>query len=301
MEGKLERIAVIGTGTLGSQIAMIAAHAGYRVVVFDPREGALTGTLEKLKASLVPRGDNVFIPWDRWEACRQSIVQVTDLGEAVKGADLIIEAVPENLEMKRRVWKEMARHASPRAILGTNSSSIPVSRLEDCSGGAERCLNIHFYQPLMGMNIVDVMGGTRTVPEVLERGISWVRSLRCIPLTVNKEILGFCFNRVWRAIKRETLYMWANGFVDFRDVDRAWMVFTGMKMGPFGLMDAVGLDVVHDIEMVYFEDSGDPRDRPPDALRSMLDRGCLGVKTGEGFYRYPDPEYSRPDFLGPTG
>jgi 3-hydroxybutyryl-CoA dehydrogenase len=225
---------------------------------------------------------------------------VTDLGEAVAGADLIIEAVPENLDLKRKVWTELALKAAPGAVFATNSSSIPVSRLEDCSGRPERCLNIHFYQPLLGMNIVDVMGGSRTPQELVEEAAAWVRSLGCIPLTVKKEILGFCFNRVWRAIKRETLYMWANGFVDLRDVDRAWMVFTGMNMGPFGLMDAVGLDVVHDIEMVYFQDSGDPKDRPPDALKAMLERGELGAKSGKGFYTYPDPEYSRPDFLQPT-
>jgi 3-hydroxybutyryl-CoA dehydrogenase len=150
------------------------------------------------------------------------------------------------------------------------------------------------------MNIVDVMGGSRTPQELVTLGADWVRSMGCIPLTVKKEILGFCFNRVWRAVKRDVLYMWANGFVDLRDVDRAWMVFTGMKQGPFGLMDTVGLDVVYDIEMVYYKDSGDPKDRPPEALKGMIERGELGVKSGKGFYTYPDPEYLRPDFLKPT-
>jgi 3-hydroxybutyryl-CoA dehydrogenase len=114
---------------------------------------------------------------------------------------------------------------------------------------------------------------------------------------VKKEILGFCFNRVWRAIKRETLHMWAGGYVDFRDIDRAWMVFTGMNVGPFGFMDAVGLDVVYDIEMVYYGESADPKDHPPQALKDKLERGELGVKTGKGFYAYPDPEFIRSDFM----
>jgi 3-hydroxybutyryl-CoA dehydrogenase len=148
--------------------------------------------------------------------------------------------------------------------------------------------------------MVDIMGGTRTSPEVLEKGKAWIRSLRFIPLTVNKELLGFCFNRVWRAIKRETLYMWGNGFVNFRDIDRAWMVFTGMREGPFALMDKVGLDVVHDIEMVYYNDSKDPKDIPPDALKKKMQKGELGVKSGKGFYTYPNPEYLDPDFLNPS-
>ena len=197
------------------------------------------------------------------------------------------------------VTKEMGEKSPARAILATNSSSIPVSRLEDSSGHAEHCMNIHFYQILEGRNMVDVMGGSRTLQEVMEAGIAWVRSLGCVPLTVKKELLGFCFNRVWRAVKKEVLYMWGNGFVDFRDLDRSWMIFTGMTHGPFGLMDVVGLDVIHAIEMVYYNESKDPGDHPPAALKEMVDQGKLGVKTGEGFYTYPDPEYAGDDFLKP--
>jgi 3-hydroxybutyryl-CoA dehydrogenase len=225
---------------------------------------------------------------------------VTDLGEAVKDADLVIESVPENRELKTAVFKELGEKAAVGAILATNSSSMPVSRFEEVSGRPERCLNIHFYFPLQGVNMVDLMGGTRTLPEVLKKGADWIRSIGFIPLTVNKELLGFCFNRVWRAIKRETLYMWGNGFVDFQDVERAWMVFTGMKEGPFALMDKVGLDVIWDIEMVYYNDSKDPKDHPPQALRDKIERGELGVKSGKGFYTYPSPAFLSPDFLKPS-
>jgi len=127
--------------------------------------------------------------------------------------------------------------------------------------------------------------------------IAWIKSIGFVPLTVKKELLGFCFNRVWRAIKRETLYMWGNGFVNFMDVDRAWIIFTRMKEGPFALMDKVGLDVIWDIEMVYYNDSKDPKDRPPRALKDMIDCGELGVKSGKGFYTYPNPAFLQPDFF----
>ena len=229
------------------------------------------------------------------------IQQMDNIEAAIGDSDLVIEAVPEDLNLKLAVWAEIGKKANPNAILATNSSSIPVSRLEKSSGSPERCLNLHFY---IGMNMVDVMEGTRTLPQVLTKGISWVRSLGCIPLTVKKELLGFCFNRVWRAVKREVLGMWANGFVDFRDVDRAWMIFNGMKespdrFGPFALMDKVGLDVIYDIEMVYYNDSKDPKDHPPKELKEKIERGELGVKSGKGFYLYPDPEYMNPDFLDP--
>lgn len=297
MDKALERVAIVGSGILGTQIAMLAAHAGYSVTIYDPREEAFTETFDKIKSDLTAKQVTPFIPWEDWEKCKAAVKRVTSLDEAVGSADLVIEAAPENIDLKNDLFRELGRKAPPAAILATNSSSIPVSRMEESSGRPERCLNIHFYFPLQGVNMVDIMGGSKTLPEVMQAGVNWINSIGCIPLKVNKEILGFCFNRVWRAIKREVLYMWGNGFVDFRDSDRAWMVFTKMKEGPFALMDKVGLDVIYDIEMVYYNDSKDPKDKPPDALREMIERGELGVKSGKGFYTYPDPEFLRPDFL----
>jgi 3-hydroxybutyryl-CoA dehydrogenase len=299
MTKPFRKIAVVGTGTLGAQIAMLASHAGYSVTVFDQRTGVIDEMIQTLHADIREKGINPFIPFDRWEACRQQIEEYTHLDAAIKDTELIVEAVPENLELKQEIFKNLGKKASPQTIMATNSSSIPVSHLEESSGRPERCLNLHFYMPLHGMNIADVMGGTRTLPEVFEMGVSWVRSLGCIPLTVKKELLGFCFNRVWRAVKREVLYMWANDFVDFRDIDRAWMKFNGQedRPGPFGLMDNVGLDVIYDIEMVYYRNSNDPKDHPPEALKQKIEKGELGVKTGKGFYSYPDPEYLQDDFL----
>jgi 3-hydroxybutyryl-CoA dehydrogenase len=299
MAKPFQKVAVVGAGTLGAQIALLAAHAGYSVSVFDQQPGAFDAMIQKLQADLKAKQLTPFIEFDQWDVCRRQIQQFEKLDAAVNAADLVIEAVPENLELKCKVFRQLGAIAPPEAVLATNSSSIPVSHLEQSSGRPERCLNLHFYMALQGMNMADVMGGTHTLPEVMEKGISWVRSLGCIPLTVKKELLGFCFNRVWRAVKREVLYMWANDFVDFRDVDRAWMKFTGREdlPGPFGLMDNVGLDVIYDIEMVYYRNSNDPKDHPPEALKQKIDKGELGVKSGRGFYTYPNPEYLQDDFL----
>jgi 3-hydroxybutyryl-CoA dehydrogenase len=303
MTETFKKIAVVGTGTLGFQIALLASNSGYDVTIFDQKPGAFDEMMAKQQADIKAKQIEPFIPLDRWQACSQRIKQVSELDQAVKDADLVIEAVPENLELKCEVFRQLGELTSPDAVLATNSSSIPVSHLEKSSGRPERCLNLHFYMALHGMNMTDVMGGTRTLPEVIEQGVRWVRSLGCIPLRVKKELLGFCFNRVWRAVKREVLYMWANDYVDFRDVDRAWMKFTGNedRYGPFGLMDSVGLDVIYDIEMVYYRNSKDPKDHPPEALKQKVDRGELGVKTGKGFYTYPNPEYLRDDFLSTSG
>ncbi len=299
MDKPFERMAVIGTGVLGTQIAMVSAYAGYEVTVYDAVEGSFDATIAKLSADLKAKGMIPFIPWDKWEECKKKIRFETDLARAIEDVDFIVEAITEDVEMKRKLFKQMGELAPAKTIFATNSSSLPISRMEDAGGRPERCINTHFYQPLYGMIMTDLMAGTKTLPEVMQKGEEWIRSLGIIPLLVKKEALGFCFNSVWRAVKKQTLYMWANGIVDFRDVDRAWMIFTGNKVGPFAMMDSVGLDTVFNIEMVYYDESKDPRDKPPDALAEMVKKGELGMKSGKGFYSYPNPEFLEPNFLNP--
>ena len=298
-KNEIHNVAIIGNGMLGTQIAMIANYRGYNVFLYDPIPNTFQTTMEKYRNDFTNKGIMPSIPFDHWEKIKNSCQIFDSIEKAVNDADLVVEAVPEILEMKIKIFETMGKKSPPHAILATNSSSLPVSRLEKYSGNPERCVNIHFYQILSGMNMVDVMGGTETAEHVKEKAISWVKTLGCVPLSVNRELLGFCFNRVWRAVKRETLYMWSNGFVSFIDIDRAWMIFTGMKMGPFGLMDLVGLDTTYNIEMVYYDDSKNPKDHPPKALLNMIDNGELGVKTGKGFYKYPNPVFADADFLKP--
>jgi len=297
MERKIKKVAVIGTGTLGTQIAIQCASYGYEVKAYDQNPESFSQTIPKVLRMMKILGKGPTLPVEEWQKAASKVILTKDLPEALAEADLVIEAVPENLAQKRQVFAQIDALAPQKAILATNSSSLPISKIEDATQRPEKCLNMHFYQPAVGMNIVDIMGGSKTLPETIEMAKEFVRSLNCIPLTVKKEILGFCFNSVWRAIKKQALFMWANGFVDFRDIDRAWMVFTQMKQGPFGLMDLVGLDVVYDIEISYYNESQDPRDYPPSALKEKIARGELGVKTGKGFYTYPDPEYAHPHFL----
>ncbi len=293
----IRKVAVIGTGTLGSQIALTAAYYGCRVTAYDIVEEALPRMLGVLKMRIQNSGRKTTPPFMDLEGTAKQVRICKKLDEALESAELVIEAVPEDLELKRRVFKDLD-HLSPReAILATNSSSLPVSRMESATSRPEKCLNLHFYSLDQGKIIVDIMGGSKTSPETVAAGKAWVQSIGCVPLTVNKEILGFCFNRVWRAVKKEVLHMWADGYVDFRDIDRGWMISYGTGQGPFGSMDAIGLDVVYGIEMVYYNESKNPGDHPPDALKKMIERNELGVKTGKGFYSYPNPEYKNPDFL----
>ncbi len=299
MASSIKNVAVLGMGNLGVQIALQAAACRYEVIAYSSKKDAIKLFLESLNVKDQPKDKHLPINLTEWPKVADDIKIVPSIKEAVALADIVIEVVPEDLELKLNVWREMDTASPDYAIFATNSSSIPVSQLEGATHRPEKCLNLHFYQLKLGVNIADVMGGTRTSTETLHTGREFVRSLGVLPLNVNRELLGFCFNRVWRAVKREVLFMWAEGYVDHRDVDKAWMVWTGAPWGPFALMDTIGLDVIWDIEMVYYNDTKDLRDHPPQALRDMINSGNLGVKTGRGFYTYPNPEFKSPNFLKP--
>ena len=290
---------MVGAGWLGVQIAAHAACFDYAVTIYDPDPGSLERSRANLGPAMAPRGREPVAPMERWLAEARALALSPGLPQALDEADLVIESVPERLEIKQRVFASLGELAPARAILASNSSSLPVSRMARASGRPERCLNLHFYPPTIINNMADLMGCADTLPEVFETVARWLGSIGCLPLRVRGEVMGFCYNRIWRAVKRESLYEWAADLVDFRDIDRAWMTATGMPIGPFGMMDAVGLDVVCDIERAYARDSGDPRDTPPRRLVLMVERGELGLKAGRGFYTYPDPEYAGPDFLRP--
>jgi 3-hydroxybutyryl-CoA dehydrogenase len=220
-----------------------------------------------------------------------------EIAEAVKGVDLVIEAIPERLNLKREVFAQLDNVCGDATILATNSSSIRISKIENVTGRLDRVLNTHFYNTPWKRSIVELMRGTRTTDETMERVRQFMVSIGITPLMVLRESTGFIFNRVWRAIKRECLHLVDQGVASFEDVDRAWMTLYDTPYGPFGMMDRVGLDVVQDIEMVYYEESGADRDVPPGMLLELIERGELGVKTGKGFYSYPDPAFLTPGFL----
>ncbi len=296
---EIKKVAVVGLGNLGAQIAVLSAANGYKVSAYDPDKDVFMRYINEYTAIEPSKVRPSPINQSEWPAAAKKVEMCSSLAEAASGADIIFEVVPENLEIKLKVWAEIDAAVDDHCILATNSSSMPVSKMEGATRNPQNCLNIHLYRPELGQNMADVMGGSQTTEEVISAGKEFVKSLGLVPLGVNKELLGFCFNRVWRAIKRETLYMWGNGFVNYRDVDRAWMIFTNQPYGPFGLMDKVGLDVVWDIEMVYYNESQDPKDYPPQALKDMIEAGNLGMKTGQGFYTYPDPDFEKPGFLNP--
>jgi 3-hydroxybutyryl-CoA dehydrogenase len=296
----IERVAVIGTGTMGRQIALRAAQGGFPVALYDSDPAALQRAQTAAPAMLAEWAHQGAIPQSDVEPTLARLRFVTDLSGAVRGADLVIEAVPERVDLKRVVWAQLDEAAPEAAIIATNSSSIRVSLLEDATARPAQVANLHFFHPLPERQMVEIGPGTQTSAATMDALERFARRIRILPLRVQKESTGFIINRVWRAIKKETLKVADSGVASFEDVDRAFMTFFGITQGPFALMDGIGLDVVKDIEEVYAAESGDPNDLPPPILTERVARGDLGVKTGRGFYTYPNPAWAAPGFLAPT-
>jgi len=294
---KIKRVCVAGAGYMGWQIGLQCSSHGFPVVFYDVSKEALERAIRAIVQELGRWTEENKTASEEMSAILGRIRTTVDVREAASDADLVIEAVPERLEVKRKVFGWLDEVCADHTILATNSSSIRVSKIEDATGRPDKVLNMHFYSGPWRRPIVELMRGTSTSDDAMRRAREFAEAIDMIPLVVLRESTGFIFNRVWRAVKRECLHLIDEGVASFEDVDRAWMCLYRTEMGPFGMMDGVGLDVVRDIEMVYYEESGDERDKPPRLLLDKIERGELGVKTGKGFYAYPDPVFRDPSWL----
>ncbi len=290
-------VCIVGSGYMGAQIGLQCATHNYTVWLVDRLAEALQRTEMSHSQELERRLENQQITADEREVVLRRIHLTTSMDEGASKADLVIESVPEHLEIKREVFAQLDEICPRHTILATNSSSFRISAIENATHRPDKVLNMHFYSLAMNRTMVELMRGTATSDETMEKVQQFARTLSLTPLLVRKESTGFIFNRVWRAIKKECLHLVDDGVASHEDVDRAWMIFLGTPFGPFGMMDRVGLDVVRDIEMVYYHESGDASDAPPKLLLDKIEKGELGMKTGKGFYTYPGPTFEAPGWL----
>jgi len=277
MAKEIKKVGIIGAGFTGKQIAAQTALHDFVVGVYDINSEVLEGA-EKYISGVLKRKNKMD--------SIQNVSYYSDLDKALEDVDLVVEAVPEILDLKKKIFSQIDNIAPAHTIIGTNSSSYPVSKIESAVKRKDKVLNLHFYPPIPTRPMVDIMRGSETSEETFEKGKQWIKDIKCEPLVVKKECLGFVFNRIWHAVKKECLKIWDGGHADIETVDTAWKIFTGMKMGPFTMMDGIGLDVAYAVEMSYYEESGDPNDKPPDALKKLVENGDLGMKTGKGFYTF---------------
>jgi len=275
---EISNITIVGAGFTGTQIASRAIMYDFNIKVYDISEEYLLKSEKEITGLLKRR--------NLYEEKSESISFHNDLLKALENTDLVIEAVPEKLELKREIFSKIDELAPPHTIIATNSSSFPVSKIESVVKRKDKVLNLHVYPPIPTRPMLDIMRGTKTSEETFEAGKKWIETIECYPLEVKKECLGFVFNRVWHAVKKECLKIWAGGYADIETVDKAWQIFTGMSMGPFSLMDGVGLDVILDVENSYYHESGNELDKPPEELEKLVEEGDLGLKSGKGFYTY---------------
>lgn len=296
----IETICIVGSGHMGWIFGFQCAVHGYPVWLYDVGQEALERAKENITQELNTRIDQQQLTPEEKKSILTQFHFTQDLKEGVAHADLVFEVVPEKLELKREIFAQLDQLSPSHAILATGSSSLPVSQIEDVTQRLDRVLNTHYYPPIWYMPMGELMRGTATSEETLARVQQFMQNIGITPLMVLKESTGFLFNRIWRAIKKECLTVVDTGVATFEDVDRAWNLFTGIFKkipGPFALMDTIGLDTILNIEMVYYQKSGNEVDAPPKLLTDKVEKKELGVKTGKGFYTYPNPTFQNPTWL----
>ncbi len=291
----IETIGVVGAGTMGRRIAFGCVIYGKKTRLFDTKPAALEEAVRYVHSLVEERVRSGRLSEGTVESAMAALEPTDSIEACVTGTDFVIEAVHENVELKRKVFAEIGRFVGPDTLIGSNTSSIPGSSMADASGRPEKTFNLNFGTP--DHVKVEVMGHPKTAPSTIDDAVGFLRSVGLVPIVDKKEIQGYAYNRVWRAVKKEVLYLLDGGYLTPEDMDRAWMLDWGTPIGPCGLMDEIGLDVVRDIEMVYYNATGDPSDKPPKMLLDMIEQGKLGRKSGEGFYKYPDPAFEKPGWL----
>ena len=273
-------VVVIGGGTLGRRIAAVFASGGAIVRIADPSEAQRNAAATYVAETAPELAKKLADPRPV-----RPLETVADVKDALAGAWLVIEAVPERLDIKRPLFGMLDRFAEPDALLATNSSSYASREVITEVLHPERVFNMHFAMPPQSM-AVELMSDGQTAPGVLEFVANEVRAFGLDPYIAQKESTGFIFNRIWAAIKRESLAVVAEGVSTPEDVDGIMRANMGIPAGPFQLMDQVGLDVVLDIEEHYLAEFPWIPSTSRDFVKGYVDAGKLGRKSGEGFYRY---------------
>lgn len=292
----IQRVSIIGAGTQGSMLAFRGLAFGYDVTIYSRQESSRQKATEKIFAWLKEWEVAGRLGETTPEQAVERLHIAKSLSEAVLHADIVIENVPEILELKQVVWDEIDALAPAHALLTTNSSSLKSSDIGVNVRRKDKTFNVNYMTPTKD-DMVEVMWNAYTSEETKSLALTFLHAQHYVPVITQKEIKGFSLNRVWRAIKKECLFLWAQGYTTPEDLDRAWMLEWGTPYGPFGLMDKVGLDIIEQIEWSYHAESQRSDDCPPKALSDMVSQGRLGEKSGEGFYRYPNPAYKQEEFL----
>jgi 3-hydroxybutyryl-CoA dehydrogenase len=271
---------------MGAQIAQQAALGGVDVMLQDQSAEQLAKARESNRGHLTRRVERGKLAAAEAEKALAGVRESVDLSEAVHGADFVIEAVFEDLALKRSVFAELDRLAPRDAVLASNSSTMGISKIADATSRPERCVNMHFFYPVLVMDLVEVVRGPITSDETVDRAMSLAREMGRTPVLINKEIDGFIVNRILHAATQEAYRLLDAGIASFEDIDVAVEKGLNWPMGPFRLGDFSGLDVTYNARLHMYRTTGEERFRPSPQLEAKVKAGKLGRKTKEGWYRY---------------
>ncbi|SIS76088.1 3-hydroxyacyl-CoA dehydrogenase [Belliella pelovolcani] len=289
---KIEKICILGAGTLGSRVALQSALSGYQVSVYDIHHKALESSKKVMQGIVKQLIGNGSLSQEKANEAMHRLTFTTDPSHAVADADLINESVTEEVNVKEKVWKQFGQLAPSKTIFTTNTSFLLPSMFADISGRPEKFCALHFHDVFYS-KVVDIMPHPGTDPNLISLLEVFGKTLRQVPVIVKKENHGYIFNSMLMAFIGAAGKLLTKEVASIEDIDKSWMVNFHMPMGPFGILDSIGLDTAWHVTH-----------KMPDAasqafaglLKKYIDAGKLGQKTGEGFYTYPEPAYQKNNF-----
>lgn len=285
----IRRVLVVGAGTMGQQIALQCATHGLDVTLHDVDERALTAARQSIDALIARLRAADPAVAEHLAAGATRLAYTADAAQAAARADLVSESVPEDPELKGRVFAALHRLCPEHTLFTTNTSSLVPSMFAAATGRPDRFAALHFHQPVWSATVVDVMPHPGTSEATMDSLVGFAHRIGQTPIRLAKESPGYVFNAMYNALNREAITLAANGVASVEDVDRAWTTVTKMPLGPFGMLDIVGLDTAFHITAYWARATGDPQVITNAAwLKGFVDAGRLGTKAGRGFYDYPD-------------
>jgi 3-hydroxybutyryl-CoA dehydrogenase len=280
------KIAIIGAGNMGHQIAMCAALAGFQVKCTDTNSEILDKAIQFADNYLKERVAKGKLSQEAANQARENLVFTTNLEEAASDADLVIEAIIEKLDIKRKLFAQLDKICPAHTILVTNSSYIVSSKIADATNRPDKVCNMHFFNPALVMKCVEVVQGSHVSGETVERVMEVATKMNKTPVLLHKEIYGFLVNRLLQATRQEALKLLDMGVASFEDIDTAAKNGLGYPMGPFSLLDLTGIDLAYYVGMEKYKESGESADRPSPTIVEKFTKGEWGKKVGKGFYDY---------------